>query len=71
LERVRNRFDPQRDLEVMARTAQAPLVMIIAANRPERTLAEVIASARACSTLTTAGMPVNEQLKPLRVRPSR
>lgn len=40
-------FDPQRDLEVMARTAQAPLVMIIAGNRPERSLAEVIASARA------------------------
>ena len=40
-------FDPERDLEVMARTAQAPLVMVIAANRPERTLADVIASARA------------------------
>ncbi|WP_424811287.1 Bug family tripartite tricarboxylate transporter substrate binding protein [Roseococcus sp. YIM B11640] len=40
-------FDPQRDLEVMARTAQAPLVMVIAGNRPERTLQEVIASARA------------------------
>ena len=41
------RFDPQTDLEVMARTAQAPLVMVIAGNRPERTLADVIASARA------------------------
>lgn len=40
-------FDPQRDLEVMARTAQAPLVMVISANRPERTLSDVIASARA------------------------
>jgi len=40
-------FDPERDLEVMARTARAPLVMVIAGNRPERTLAEVIASARA------------------------
>lgn len=40
-------FDPQRDLEVMARTARAPLVMVIAGNRPQRTLAEVIAAARA------------------------
>lgn len=41
------RFDPQRDLEVMARTAQAPLVMVISGQRPERTVQEVIASAKA------------------------
>lgn len=40
-------FDPQRDLEVMARTAQAPLVMVISGARPERTVAEVVAAAKA------------------------
>lgn len=35
-------FDPQADLEVCARTAQAPLVMAITAGKPQRTLAEVI-----------------------------
>lgn len=40
-------FNPQTDLEVMARTAQAPLVMVISGSRPERTLEQVIASARA------------------------
>ncbi len=39
-------FDPERDLEVMARTAQAPLVMVISGNRPQRTLAEMIAAAK-------------------------
>ncbi len=56
-------FDPQRDLEVMARTAQAPLVMVISGQRPQRTLAEVIAAARekprdwsfAISSLGSAG----------------
>lgn len=41
------RFDPQHDLEVMARTAQAPLVMVISGQRPERTVQEVIAAAKA------------------------
>ncbi|TDH61394.1 tripartite tricarboxylate transporter substrate binding protein [Dankookia rubra] len=40
-------FDPERDLEIMARVAQAPLVMVISGARPERTVAEVIAAARA------------------------
>lgn len=40
-------FDPERDLEVMARTAQAPLVLVMNGARPERTLADLIASARA------------------------
>jgi len=39
-------FDPERDLEVMARTARAPLLMVIAGNRPQRTLAEVLAAIR-------------------------
>ena len=40
-------FDPQRDLEVMARTARAPLVMVISGARPQRTVAEVVAAAKA------------------------
>ncbi|WP_043829418.1 Bug family tripartite tricarboxylate transporter substrate binding protein [Muricoccus aerilatus] len=40
-------FDPQIDLEVMARTARAPLVMVVSGTRPEKTLAEVIASVKA------------------------
>ncbi|MGL5136350.1 MAG: Bug family tripartite tricarboxylate transporter substrate binding protein, partial [Beijerinckiaceae bacterium] len=40
-------FNPETDLEVIARTATAPLVCIISASRPEKTLAEVIAAAKA------------------------
>lgn len=40
-------FDPQRDLEVMARTARAPLVMVISGQRPQRAVAEVVAAAKA------------------------
>lgn len=40
-------FDPQTDLEVCARTAAAPLVMVMTARRPETTLAEVVAAAKA------------------------
>ena len=40
-------FDPQKDLEVLGRWAQAPLVMVLNGNRPERTLADVVASAKA------------------------
>lgn len=40
-------FDPQRDLEVMARTARAPLVMVISGTRPQRTVTEVVAAAKA------------------------
>ena len=40
-------FDPQRDLEVMARTARAPLVMVSSGTRPQKTLPEVIAAAKA------------------------
>lgn len=40
-------FDPQTDLEVVARTARAPLVMVVSGSRPERTLEEVIASVKA------------------------
>jgi tripartite-type tricarboxylate transporter receptor subunit TctC len=40
-------FDPEVDLEAVARTAVAPLVCVMSAGRPEKTLAEVIAAARA------------------------
>lgn len=39
-------FDPQTDFEVVARTARAPLVMVMAPQRPERTLSEVVNSIR-------------------------
>ena len=56
-------FDPEVDLEAVARTAVAPLVCVMSAARPEKTLAEVIASARenprnftfAISSLGSAG----------------
>ncbi|EHM01692.1 Tat pathway signal sequence domain protein [Acetobacteraceae bacterium AT-5844] len=40
-------FDPQRDLEVMARTAKAPLVLVSTGSRPQKTLPEIIAAAKA------------------------
>ncbi len=40
-------FDPQRDLEVMARTARAPLVMVISGARPQRSVTEVVEAAKA------------------------
>lgn len=40
-------FNPEVDLEAVARTAVAPLVLVISAKRPEKTLAELIASAKA------------------------
>ena len=43
-------FDPEVDLEVVARTAVAPLVCVMSGSRPEKALAEVIASAKADPT---------------------
>jgi tripartite-type tricarboxylate transporter receptor subunit TctC len=40
-------FDPETDLEVVARTARAPLVLIMTAARPQKTLAEVVDAAKA------------------------
>ena len=40
-------FDPQKDLEVCARTARAPLVLASSGQKREKTYAEVIAAARA------------------------
>src|SRR5437762_12472203 len=40
-------FDPQADFETIGRTARAPLLMVMAPNRPEKDVAEVIAAAKA------------------------
>ncbi|MCX7374518.1 MAG: tripartite tricarboxylate transporter substrate binding protein [Alphaproteobacteria bacterium] len=40
-------FDPERDLEVMARTARAPLVMVMSRTRPQTTLAAMVEAAKA------------------------
>jgi tripartite-type tricarboxylate transporter receptor subunit TctC len=40
-------FNPETDLDVLARTAVAPLVCVMSATRPEKTLAEVVAAAKA------------------------
>jgi tripartite-type tricarboxylate transporter receptor subunit TctC len=40
-------FDPQIDLEVMARTAVAPLVCVMTGSRPQRSLGEMLAAAKA------------------------
>ena len=40
-------FNPETDLDVLARTAVAPLVCVMTASRPEKTLAEVVAAAKA------------------------
>ncbi|CAN1497664.1 Twin-arginine translocation pathway, signal sequence, bacterial/archaeal [Rhabdaerophilaceae bacterium] len=56
-------FDPEVDLEAVARTAVAPLVLVMSAKRPETSLAELIKSAKekpqefnfAISSLGSAG----------------
>jgi tripartite-type tricarboxylate transporter receptor subunit TctC len=40
-------FDPEKDFEVCARTAKAPLVLVISGSRPQKTVAEVIEAAKA------------------------
>jgi tripartite-type tricarboxylate transporter receptor subunit TctC len=40
-------FDPETDLEVVARTAVAPLVCVITGARPEKTIGEVVAATKA------------------------
>jgi len=40
-------FDPQVDLEVMARTAVAPLVCVMTGARPQKSIAELLAAAKA------------------------
>src|SRR3954468_10499121 len=50
-------FDPQVDFEVVGRTARAPLLMVLAPNRPENTIAEVIAAAKAAPNDWTFAIP--------------
>lgn len=40
-------FDPEADLEVMARTAMAPLVLVMTGQRPQQSVADVVAAAKA------------------------
>ncbi len=40
-------FDPETDLEILARTAVAPLVCVISATRPQTTVSEIVDAARA------------------------
>ncbi len=57
------KFDPEKDLEAVARTAVAPLVLVMTGARPEKTLPEMIAAAKknpkefnfAISSLGSAG----------------
>ena len=39
-------FDPQKDFDCVARTGRAPLVMVMAPQRSERTVPEIVAAAR-------------------------
>jgi len=50
-------FDPQADFETIGRTACAPLLMVMAPNRSEKSLAEVIAAAKAASNDWTFAIP--------------
>ncbi|MEJ0078080.1 MAG: tripartite tricarboxylate transporter substrate binding protein [Alphaproteobacteria bacterium] len=50
-------FDPQADFEVIGRTARAPLLMVLAPNRPEKTIAEMIAAAKATPNDWTFAIP--------------
>src|SRR3954464_6177167 len=50
-------FDPQADFEVIGRTARAPLLMVLAPQRPQKTLAEVIAAAKAAPNEWTFAIP--------------
>src|SRR5205085_7794705 len=50
-------FDPQTDFEVIGRTARAPLLMVMAPTRPQASLAEVIAAAKAAPNDWTFALP--------------
>jgi tripartite-type tricarboxylate transporter receptor subunit TctC len=50
-------FDPQADFETIGRTARAPLLMVLAPNMPQQTLAEVIAAAKAAPNDWTFALP--------------
>jgi tripartite-type tricarboxylate transporter receptor subunit TctC len=50
-------FDPQTDFETIGRTARAPLLMVLAPNRPQKTIAEVVAAAKAAPNDWTLAIP--------------
>src|SRR3954471_21443036 len=50
-------FDPQADFETIGRTARAPLLMVLAPQRPQKTLAEVIAAAKSAPNDWTFAIP--------------
>src|SRR5207302_2043657 len=50
-------FDPQTDFETIGRTARAPLLMVLAPQRPQSTLAEVIAAAKTAPNDWTFAIP--------------
>lgn len=50
-------FDPQKDFETIGRTARAPLLMVMAPNMPQKTLAEVIAATKAAPNDWTFAIP--------------
>jgi tripartite-type tricarboxylate transporter receptor subunit TctC len=50
-------FDPQADFETIGRTARAPLLMVMAPNRPEKSVADVIAAAKAAPNDWTFAIP--------------
>ncbi len=50
-------FDPQTDFETIGRTARAPLLMVMAPKMPQKTVAEVIAAAKAAPNEWTFAIP--------------
>src|SRR5256885_16447863 len=58
-------FDPQADFETIGRTARAPLLMVLAPQRPQSTLAEVIAAATAAPNDRTIRIPAVGAPSPL------
>ncbi len=50
-------FDPQADFTVIGRTARAPLVMVMAPQLPQRSVAEVVAAAKAAPKDWTFAVP--------------
>ncbi|MEA2878711.1 MAG: hypothetical protein QOF14_3907 [Hyphomicrobiales bacterium] len=50
-------FDPQADFETIGRTARAPLLTVMAPKMPQKTIAEVIAAAKAAPNDWTFAIP--------------
>src|ERR1043165_1685974 len=50
-------FDPQADFETIGRTARAPLLMVMAPDRPQTSLAHVIAAGKAAPSDWTFAIP--------------